>query len=163
MTCSRTAGMLTMLTLAAVAFAAAVLSITVAAVILIVASACGAAALLAAAVLPASWRHRSDTPATPSLRRTIDAVTPPGSSDDGVMRVPACGTAEVLGATQSVRARYLWFSQLPPRINIQCPRCGSPIAIVAYERTRTQSCFCPGCQHLWQTLLTRTAAQSPPR
>ena len=48
-----------------------------------------------------------------------------------------------------------WFSQSPPRIYITCPRCDSPHALVTLERTETQSCFCPGCQHLWQTELTR--------
>jgi hypothetical protein len=56
-----------------------------------------------------------------------------------------------------------WFSQLLPRIYITCPRCGSPTAIVAYERTTTQSCFCPGCRNLWQTLLTRKTVETPPR
>jgi hypothetical protein len=48
-----------------------------------------------------------------------------------------------------------WFFRLPPRIYIECPRCGSSTALVAYERFDTQSCFCPDCQHLWQTALTR--------
>jgi hypothetical protein len=40
---------------------------------------------------------------------------------------------------------------------VQEPTANSPTAIVAHERTATQSCFCPGCRSLWQTLLTRCA------
>jgi uncharacterized paraquat-inducible protein A len=50
----------------------------------------------------------------------------------------------------------LSFSQLPPRTYVTCPRCGSPHAIITLERVDTQSCFCPRCQQLWQTALTRS-------
>ena len=50
----------------------------------------------------------------------------------------------------------LSFAQLPPRIYITCTRCGSPHAIITLERVDTQSCFCPRCQQLWQTALTRS-------
>jgi transposase-like protein len=55
-----------------------------------------------------------------------------------------------------------WFSQMAPRIYITCPRCGSSTALVTYQRVESQSCFCPDCQNLWQTRVTRTVAQAPP-
>ena len=60
----RTGGIFALLTLAAVAFAATVLTIAVAATLLIVALGT-AATFLARAVLPASWRHHSVRLATP--------------------------------------------------------------------------------------------------
>jgi len=47
------------------------------------------------------------------------------------------------------------FPEMPSRLYVMCPVCHSPHALVTIERTSTQSCFCPGCQHLWQTPLTR--------
>jgi hypothetical protein len=80
----RTGGMFALLTLAAVTFAAAVLTVTAAAVILIVALAVATAALLVRAVLPRSWRRQTVAPATTWPQETIDAtvVNPTGSSDE---------------------------------------------------------------------------------
>ncbi len=80
----RTGGIFALLTLAAVAFAATVLTIAVAAILLIVALGTAATVLLARAVLPASWRHHSVRPATPGPHETIEAtmVNPRGSSDE---------------------------------------------------------------------------------
>ena len=49
------------------------------------------------------------------------------------------------------------FPKMPSRLYVTCPRCHSPHALVTLERTVSQSCFCPGCQHLWQTRRTRGA------
>lgn len=70
----RTGGLLTLLTVAAVAFAAAVLTVTVAATLLIVAVAVSAIAVLARAVLPRSWRHQTVRPATRWPQETIEAT-----------------------------------------------------------------------------------------
>ena len=80
----RTGGMFALLTLAAVAFAAAVLTLAVAATILIVALAGSAIALLARAVRPTSWRHHTVPPATRWPQETIEAtvVNPTSSSDE---------------------------------------------------------------------------------
>jgi hypothetical protein len=58
----RTGGIFALLTFAAVAFAATVLTVVVAATVLIVALGTAAAVLLARAVLPASWRHHTMPP-----------------------------------------------------------------------------------------------------
>ena len=80
----RTGGIFALLTLAAVAFAATVLTIAVAATMLIVALGTAAAVLLARAVLPTSWRHHTVPPPTPWPHQTIEAtvVNPTGSSDE---------------------------------------------------------------------------------
>jgi hypothetical protein len=80
----RTGGIFALLTLAAVAFAAAVLTVAAAAAILIVALAVTAAAILGRAVLPTSWRRHTVPPATPWPQETIEttAVNPAGSSDE---------------------------------------------------------------------------------
>ena len=77
----RTGGIFALLTLAAVAFAATVLTIAVAAILLIVALGTVATVLLARAVLPASWRHHSVRPATPWPHEAT-MVNPGGSSDE---------------------------------------------------------------------------------
>ena len=75
--------MFALLTLAAVAFAATVLTVAVAATIL-VALAASATALLARAVLPTSWRHHTVPPATRWPQETIGGtvVNPASSSDE---------------------------------------------------------------------------------
>ena len=82
----RTGGIVALLTFAAVAFAATVLTVVVAATVLIVALGTAAAVLLARAVLPASWRHHPIPRPTPWPwpRDTIEAtvVHPNGSSDE---------------------------------------------------------------------------------
>jgi hypothetical protein len=80
----RTGGIFALLTLAAVAFAATVLTIAVAATMLIVALGTAATVLLARAVLPTSWRHHTVPPSTPRPHDTIEAtvVNPTGSSDE---------------------------------------------------------------------------------
>jgi hypothetical protein len=57
-------------------------------------------------------------------------------------------------------ARMRWFAQPAPRLYIDCPRCGSATALVSHERHDSQTCFCPGCRHLWQSGLTRPAPPS---
>jgi hypothetical protein len=80
----RTGGMFALLTLAAVAFAATVLTVAAAAVILIVALTVTAVAFVGRAVLPTSWRYHAVPPATPWPQETIEttAVNPAGSSDE---------------------------------------------------------------------------------
>jgi hypothetical protein len=80
----RTGGIFALLTFAAVAFAATVLTVVVAATVLIVALGTAAAVLLARAVLPASWRHHTIPPPTPWPHDTLEAtvVHPNGSSDE---------------------------------------------------------------------------------
>ncbi len=80
----RTGGIFALLTFAAVAFAATVLTVVVAATLLIVALGAAVAVLLARAVLPASWRHHTIPRPTPRPRDTIEAtvVHPNGSSDE---------------------------------------------------------------------------------
>ena len=69
----RTGGIFALLTFAAVAFAATVLTVVVAATVLIVAL--GTAAVLRArAVLPASWRHHTIPRPTPWPSDTIEAT-----------------------------------------------------------------------------------------
>jgi hypothetical protein len=80
----RAGGILALLTFAAVAFAATVLTVVVAATVLIVALGAAAAVHLARAVLPASWRHHTIPPPTPWPADTIEATVvhiPTGSSD----------------------------------------------------------------------------------
>lgn len=79
----RTGGIFALLTFAAVAFAATVLTVVVAATVLIVALGTAATVLLARAVLPASWRKRTIPPPTPWPDDTIEAtvVHPNGSSE----------------------------------------------------------------------------------
>jgi hypothetical protein len=81
----RTGGILALLALAAVAFAAAVLTVAVATTILFVAFAVAAAVRLTLAVLPTSWWHRAVPPETRWPQETIEAtVVEPtsGSSSD---------------------------------------------------------------------------------
>jgi fatty acid desaturase len=80
----RQSGIFALLTFAAVAFAATVLTVVVAATLLIAALGTAAALLLARVVLPASWRHHTIPPPTPWPRDTIEAtvVHPNGSSDE---------------------------------------------------------------------------------
>lgn len=80
----RTGGIFALLTLAAVAFAAAVLTTAVAATMLILALAIAATVLLARAVLSGSWRHHALPPPTTWPQETIEAtvVNPTGSSDE---------------------------------------------------------------------------------
>ena len=80
----RTGGIFALLTFAAVAFAATVLTVVVAATVLIVALGTAAAVLLARAVLPASWQHHTIPPPTAWPRETLEAtvVHPNGSSDE---------------------------------------------------------------------------------
>jgi hypothetical protein len=80
----RTGGIFALLTFAAVAFAATVLTVVVAATLLIVALGTAAVVLLARAVLPASLRHHTIPRPTPRPRDTIEAtvVHPNGSSDE---------------------------------------------------------------------------------
>jgi hypothetical protein len=68
----RTGGIFAVLTFAAVAFAATVLTVVVAATVLIVALGTAAAVLLARAVLPASWRHHTIPPPTAWPHDTIE-------------------------------------------------------------------------------------------
>ena len=67
----RTGGIVALLTFAAVAFAATVLTVVVAATVLIVALGTAAAVLLARAVLPASWRHHAIPPPTAWAHDTL--------------------------------------------------------------------------------------------
>ena len=80
----RTGGIFALLTFAAVAFAATVLTVVVAATVLIVALGTAAVVLLARAVLPASWRHHTIPPPTAWPHDTLEArvVHPHGSSDE---------------------------------------------------------------------------------
>jgi hypothetical protein len=70
----RTGGLFALLTLAAVAFAATVLTVAVAATVLVVAAAIAAAALIGRAVLPRLWRNPTVPPATPWPHEIIDAT-----------------------------------------------------------------------------------------
>jgi hypothetical protein len=70
----RTGGIFALLTFAAIAFAATVLTIVVAATLLIVALGTAAAVLFARAVLPASWRHHTMPRPTPRPGDTIEAT-----------------------------------------------------------------------------------------
>ncbi|MBI2187291.1 MAG: hypothetical protein HYU37_09275 [Acidobacteria bacterium] len=70
----RTGGLFALLTLAAFALAATVLTIAVAATVLIVAVAIAAAARVGRAVLPRAWRNRTVPSATPWPYQTIDAT-----------------------------------------------------------------------------------------
>jgi len=81
----RTGGMFALLTLAAVAFAATVLTVAAATVILIVALTVTAVAFVGRAVLPRSWRYHAVRRATPWPQETIEttAVNPAGASDEG--------------------------------------------------------------------------------
>jgi fatty acid desaturase len=80
----RTGGIFALLTFAAVAFAATVLTVVVAATVLIVALGTAAAVLLARALLPASWRHHTMPPPTAWPHETLEAtvVHRNGSSDE---------------------------------------------------------------------------------
>ena len=80
----RTGGIFALLTFAAVAFAATVLTVVVAATVLIVALGTAAAVLLARAVLPASWRRHTMPPPTAWPPDTLEAtaVHRNGSSDE---------------------------------------------------------------------------------
>jgi len=80
----RTGGIFALLTFAAVAFAATVLTVVVAATVLIVALGTAVVVLLARAVLPASWRHHTIPPPTAWPHDTLEArvVHPHGSSDE---------------------------------------------------------------------------------
>jgi hypothetical protein len=80
----RAGGIFALLTFAAAAFAATVLTVAVMATLLIVALGTAAAVLLARAVLPASWRHQTIPRPTPWPGDTIEAtvVYPNGSSDE---------------------------------------------------------------------------------
>jgi hypothetical protein len=84
----RTGGIFALLTFAAVAFAATLLTVVVAATVLIVALGTAAAVLLARAVLPASGRHHPIPRPTPWPRDTIEAtvVHHDGSSDKRDLR-----------------------------------------------------------------------------
>ena len=84
-TYSRTGGVLALITVVVVAVAATVLTVAVAATVLIVAVVSGAVLLLARAVLPRSWRHRTVPPATSWPHETIEAtvVNVADSSDAG--------------------------------------------------------------------------------
>ena len=79
----RTGGVFAVLVIAAVAFAATVLTVAVAATVLIVAVVVAAAALVVRMVLPGSSRHHTVPPATPWPHETIEAtiVNPTDSSD----------------------------------------------------------------------------------
>ena len=80
----KTGGVFALITLAAVAIAATVLTIAVAATLLIAAVAIAAAALVVRAVLPAAWRRRRARPPTPWPHATIEAtaVNPTAGSSD---------------------------------------------------------------------------------
>lgn len=81
----RTVGIFAFLTLAAVGFAAAALTVAVAAAVLFVAFVVAAASRLTRAVLPVSWWRRAVPPATPWPHETIEAtvVKSTGSSNEG--------------------------------------------------------------------------------
>ena len=80
----RTGGLFALLTFAAVALAATVLTVAVAATVLIVAVAVAAVAILARMVLPTSSRHHTVPPATPWPHETIEGtiVNPTPSPDE---------------------------------------------------------------------------------
>jgi hypothetical protein len=79
----RTGGLFMLLTLAAAALAATVLTVAVAGTLLIVSAAIAVVALFGRAVLPRRWRGRPVLPVTRSPHQTIDAtvVNATSSSD----------------------------------------------------------------------------------
>ena len=81
----RTGGVFALLTFAAVALAATVLTVVVGATVLVVALAVAAVALVVRAVLPARSRHHTVPSATPWPHQTFDTtvVNPRASSDEG--------------------------------------------------------------------------------
>jgi membrane protein implicated in regulation of membrane protease activity len=84
----RTGGLFMLLTLAAAALAATVLTVTVAGTLLIVSAAIAAVALVGRAALPRRWRRRTVPPVTRWPHQTIDAtvVNATSSSDPRSLR-----------------------------------------------------------------------------
>ena len=70
----RAGGLFKLLTLAAAALAAAVLTVAMAGILLIAAASVAAVALFGRAVLPRRWRHRPNPAVTHWPQETIDAT-----------------------------------------------------------------------------------------
>ena len=84
----RTGGLLMLLTLAVVAVAATVITVAVAGTLLIVTASVAAVALLARAVLPRRWRHRTVPMAMRSSQETIDATVVNATSSAETRNLP---------------------------------------------------------------------------
>lgn len=104
----RTGGLLALLTVAAVAFAATVLAVAAAATLLIVAVAGSAIAVLVRAVLPRARRHQTVPPATRWPQETIATLVNPTDSaaDRELLRMDVTtDDARGPGATSGSRRR----------------------------------------------------------
>ena len=43
--------------------------------------------------------------------------------------------------------------KLPPLVNVTCPKCQSPEAVVAFTRGSEHKCFCSKCSYGWDAVV----------
>ena len=66
------------------------------------------------------------------------------------------GEADVFGRLTAWQTRALLMQgrvKLPPLVNVTCPKCQSPEAVVAFTRGSEHKCFCSKCSYGWDAVV----------